>query len=83
MFNGYREQRSFQATNCFIFNAKVIMSAGKHPGSRHGCCCRPFRLLLPSLFPFVLLAVLVAVAGQWGLFVRVPQLARFGLKASA
>lgn len=31
------------------------------------------RLLLPSLFPFVLLALLLAVAGQWGLFALVPQ----------
>jgi len=37
------------------------------------------RLLLPSLFPFVLLAVLVAVAGQWGLFARVSQIAHIAV----
>mgnify|MGYP000005147126 CR=1 FL=1 len=40
------------------------------------------RLLLPSLFPFVLLAVLVAVAGQWGLFARVPQFAHIAILAT-
>jgi hypothetical protein len=30
------------------------------------------RLLLPAIFPFVLLFLIVAVAGQWGLFVWVP-----------
>ena len=37
------------------------------------------RLLLPSLFPFVLLALLVAVAGQWGLFALVPQVAHIAV----
>ncbi len=37
------------------------------------------RLLLPSLFPFVLLALLVAVAGQWGLFALVPQAAHIAV----
>ena len=32
------------------------------------------RLLLPAIFPFVLLTFLVAVAGQWGLFAWVPRL---------
>ena len=36
-------------------------------------------LLLPSLFPFVLLAMLVAVAGQWGLFALVPQAAHIAV----
>ncbi len=31
------------------------------------------RLLLPAIFPFVLLALLVAVAGQWGLFALLPK----------
>ncbi|HTM80239.1 DUF4175 family protein [Asticcacaulis sp.] len=31
------------------------------------------RLLLPAIFPFLLLALLVAVAGQWGLFALVPK----------
>jgi len=31
------------------------------------------RLLLPSLFPFVLLGLLIAVAGQWGMFGLVPK----------
>jgi hypothetical protein len=37
------------------------------------------RLLLPSLFPFVLLALLIAVAGQWGLFALVPQMAHIAV----
>jgi hypothetical protein len=37
------------------------------------------RLLLPSLFPFVLLALLVAVAGQWGLFALVPPAAHIAM----
>lgn len=39
------------------------------------------RLLLPSLFPFVLLALLIAVAGQWGLFARLPQIAHIAVLA--
>ena len=39
------------------------------------------RLLLPSLFPFVLLVLLVAVAGQWGLFALVPQVAHIAALA--
>lgn len=37
------------------------------------------RLLLPVIFPFVLLALLVAVAGQWGLFAWVPRLAHIAV----
>jgi hypothetical protein len=37
------------------------------------------RLLLPAAFPFVLLALLVAVAGQWGLFARVPRFAHIAV----
>ncbi|WP_303828720.1 DUF4175 family protein [Asticcacaulis taihuensis] len=37
------------------------------------------RLLLPSLFPFVLLALLVAVAGQWGLFGGLPKAAHIAV----
>ncbi len=37
------------------------------------------RLLLPAIFPFVLLALLVAVAGQWGVFARVPQIAHIAV----
>lgn len=33
------------------------------------------RLLLPALFPFVLLALLIAVAGQWGVFALAPKMA--------
>ena len=37
------------------------------------------RLLLPVIFPFVLLAFLVAVAGQWGLFAWLPRLAHIAV----
>jgi hypothetical protein len=37
------------------------------------------RLLLPVIFPFVLLALLVAVAGQWGLFVLLPKAAHIAV----
>lgn len=40
------------------------------------------RLLLPGLFPFVLLALIVAVAGQWGLFAWVPQMAHVAILAA-
>ena len=39
------------------------------------------RLLLPSLFPFVLLGLLIAVAGQWGLFGLLPKMAHFAVLA--
>ncbi len=39
------------------------------------------RLLLPAIFPFVLLALLVAVAGQWGLFALAPRLAHIAVLA--
>ncbi len=39
------------------------------------------RLLLPASFPFVLLAFLVAVAGQWGLFAQMPRLAHIAALA--
>lgn len=40
------------------------------------------RLLLPALFPFVLLALLIAVAGQWGAFALMPKMAHIaGLAA--
>jgi len=39
------------------------------------------RLLLPALFPFVLLALLVAVAGQWGLFSLLPKMAHIAVLA--
>ncbi len=38
--------------------------------------------LLPVLFPFVLLALLVAVAAQWGLFLTMPKLAHAGVLAA-
>ena len=37
------------------------------------------RLLLPFLFPFVLLALLIAVAGQWGLFGGLPKAAHIAV----
>ncbi len=37
------------------------------------------RLLLPAIFPFVLLALLVAVAGQWGVFALVPKVAHIAV----
>lgn len=40
------------------------------------------RLLLPAIFPFVLLALLVAVAGQWGLFALVPKMAHIAVLAA-
>lgn len=39
------------------------------------------RLVLPALFPFVLLALLVAVAGQWGLFALLPKAAHIAVLA--
>jgi hypothetical protein len=39
------------------------------------------RLLLPVIFPFVLLALLITVAGQWGVFARVPQMAHIAVLA--
>ena len=39
------------------------------------------RLLLPAIFPFVLLALLVAVAGQWGLFAQMPKVAHIAVLA--
>lgn len=38
--------------------------------------------LLPALFPFVLLALLVAVAAQWGLFAALPPLVHAGILAA-
>jgi hypothetical protein len=38
--------------------------------------------LLPALFPFVLLVLLVAVAAQWGLFLNLPPLAHAGILAA-
>ncbi len=35
--------------------------------------------LLPSLFPFVLLAMLVAVAGQWGLFLHLDKIVHLAI----
>lgn len=37
--------------------------------------------LLPVVFPFVLLILLVAVAAQWGLFVAMPKLVHAGVLA--
>ncbi len=37
--------------------------------------------LLPAIFPFVLLALLVAVAAQWGLFQPLPSLVHGGILA--
>ena len=37
--------------------------------------------LLPIVFPFVLAALLVAVAAQWGLFMTMPRLAHAGVLA--
>ena len=39
------------------------------------------RLLLPAIFPFVLLALLVAVAGQWGLFALLSKPAHIAVLA--
>lgn len=38
--------------------------------------------LLPAIFPFVLFAMLVAVAAQWGLFIEMPQLAHLAALAT-
>lgn len=38
--------------------------------------------LLPAIFPYVLLVVLVAVAAQWGLFMRMPRLVHLALLAA-
>ncbi len=38
--------------------------------------------LLPVLFPFVLLVLLVAVAAQWGLFLNLPPLVHLGILAA-
>jgi hypothetical protein len=38
--------------------------------------------LLPGLFPYVLLALLVAVAGQWGVFLRTPKLVHLAILAA-
>ncbi|ESQ93679.1 DUF4175 family protein [Asticcacaulis benevestitus] len=37
------------------------------------------RLVLPFLFPYVLLVLLIVVAGQWGLFAPLPRLAHLAL----
>ena len=37
--------------------------------------------LLPGLFPYVLLALLIAVAGQWGVFLRTPKLVHAAILA--
>lgn len=37
--------------------------------------------ILPALFPYVLLVALVAVAAQWGLFMRMPAMIHAGLLA--
>lgn len=39
--------------------------------------------LLPALFPFVLLVLLIAVASQWGLFLAMPRLVHAGVLAVA
>ena len=38
--------------------------------------------ILPALFPFVLLVLLVAVAAQWGLFLTLPPLVHLGVLAA-
>ena len=38
--------------------------------------------LLPALFPFVLLFLLVAVAAQWGLFLKLPPMVHAGILAA-
>ena len=40
------------------------------------------RLLLPCLFPFILMALLIAVAGQWGLFARLPRMSHLAILAA-
>ncbi len=35
--------------------------------------------LLPAIFPYVLVILLVAVAGQWGVFLTVPKLTHIGI----
>lgn len=39
--------------------------------------------ILPAVFPFVLLALLIAVAAQWGVFLMMPRLAHAGVLAVA
>jgi len=39
--------------------------------------------LLPALFPYVLVVMLIAVAGQWGLFLHMPRLMHIAVVAAA
>ena len=39
--------------------------------------------LLPALFPYVLVVMLIAVAGQWGLFLHMPKMAHIAIVAIA
>ncbi len=60
-----RSNRSlFAPLNRGLFATKVVMI---------------WERILPAIFPFVLLVLLVAVAGQWGLFLALPKLAHIGV----